>query len=167
MWLISNARGISQRLKADGGKIIEQDLPPEFKLVGYRSEFRLRWVASKLHLFTVVAEVPVATSVDLDRHTDAALKYAVDQKGRFRGLQNGVAAIPVLLAPVVEPNAVEFAQKRLIRKWGAFAWPALVDLISEKIYSHVGSVAIGGIYAGWMRQQIRVALPEPPLPSAS
>lgn len=46
----------------------------------------------------------------------------------------------------------------LIRRWSAFAWPAVIDLNSGRSYLHQGRVAVGGVYAGWLRSQTRLAL---------
>jgi hypothetical protein len=152
-------RAIAQRLESDGAEIDSKNLPAGFVLIGYRSQFRLRWVASKLNLFTIVAQAEVGTVDRLEHHTDEALSYATSQKGRFRGLQNGVAAIPALVASTVEPEAITFASTHLTRKFSAFAWPVLVDLASEKIYRHQGTVFLGGIYANWIRHRIDATFP--------
>ena len=85
------------------------------------------------------------------------------KKGRFRGLQNGVAVIPATVASEVQPAAIEVATGQLIRRWAAFAWPTLVDTSAGHVYRHEGQVTIGGLYANWMRLQIAQIFPQPPL----
>jgi hypothetical protein len=65
-------------------------------------------------------------------------------------LQNGVATIPVLVASVIEPAAIEFAKTQLIKKFSAFAWPVLVDLNSRTLLPQEDRVVVGGIYAAWI-----------------
>ena len=154
---------VAERLRAAGAEVGNEDLPSGVGLVGRRCQFRIRWLATKLNMFVVVRATETATPAELLRHANEALDYAVGQKGRFRGLQNGVAAIPVLVAPVVEPGAIEVATGQLIRRWAAFAWPTLVDCTSGRVYRHEGQVTIGGLYAKWMRQQIAETFPEPAL----
>jgi hypothetical protein len=123
--------------------------------------FRLRWFATRLNLFTVVGSVPTVTVAGLEQFSKDAIDYAIARKGQFRGLQNGVAVIPVLVGDRIEPDAAMYATNTLVRRFSAFAWPATVDLTSRHVYKHEGSVFLGGIYAHWMRQQTAIALPDP------
>lgn len=152
---------VADRLRGDGAAVDTAVLPGGEALVGYRSQFRLRWMATKLNLFTVVRSVPEVTASALENFSNEALDHGVKLKGRFRGLQTGVAVVPVLVGELVEPSAAEYARTVLVRRWSAFAWPAVVDLDRNVVSSHQGSVTIGGIYASWMRQQTAVALPPP------
>jgi hypothetical protein len=118
-------------------------------------------MATRLNLFTVVAEVGSVTAAGLEEFSRDALAYAISKKGRFRGLQTGVAAIAVLVGATVEPDAAAYAQNHLVKRWSAFAWPAAVDLTAQIVHRHQGRVIVGGIYAPWMRSQSTLALPDP------
>lgn len=150
---------VADRLRGDGAAVSTELLPGGEAVVGYRSEFRLRWMATKLNLFTVVRSVPQVTVSALEAFSNEALDYGVKLKGRFRGLQTGVAVIPLLVGDLVEPAASDYARTVLVLRWSAFAWPAAVDLDREVVSTHEGSVTIGGMYASWMREQTAVALP--------
>jgi hypothetical protein len=156
-------QGIARRLEMKGFDVKDGDLPADFRLIGYRSQFRLLWLA-KINLFTVVTETQVAEASTVEGCTKQALDYGVAQKGRFRGLQNGVAVISILVANSADPDAIAFAQSNLTRRFGAFAWPVLVDLSTGTHYQHEGRVLIGGLFANWMRQQIDNVVPGPPRP---
>jgi len=151
-------RLVAERLQADGAKVSTELFRGVPAVVGYRPEFRLRWLATRLNLFTTVLHEPVVTPAALKQFAEDALDYATYQKGQFRGLQNGVAAIPVMIGSRVDPEAITLAETKLIKRFGAFAWPAVVDLSTGRVHSHQGRVAIGGIYASWMRQQTALAL---------
>jgi hypothetical protein len=152
--------GAAQRLQADGSTTGTADLPGGQALVGQQGQFKVQWLLTKLNLFTLVFPVPVVTAAALDSFSNDALQYAVDQKGHFRGLQNGVAAIAVLVGEHVEPEAAEFARKRIVKRFSAFAWPGAVDLSAGTSFSQEGAVLIGGVYAGWMRKRMRAVLGE-------
>lgn len=152
---------VSSRLTADGATVSHGQIGGLDVLVGYRSQFRLTWLATRLHLLTVVATKPYVSAGDLAAFVDAALDHAKAEKGRWRGLQSGVAVIAALIGQQVDPGESAFARDRLVRKFAAVAWPAVVDLGARQVHSHQGRVAIGGIYAGYLRQQTAVALPEP------
>jgi hypothetical protein len=149
---------VAERLKADGAEVTTEYFRGVPAVVGYRSQFRLRWLATRLNLFTVVLPVGLVTPAGLKQFSEEVLDFATTQKGRFRGLQNGVAAIPVQVSAQVHPEAVAFAQTDLIRRFSAFAWPTAVDLSTGQVHNHQGRVLVGGLYSSWMRQQTAVAL---------
>lgn len=152
---------VGGRLRDGGAAVSLQTLAGGEAVVGYRSEFRWQWLATKLHLFTVVLIVPEVTASALEDFSNEVLTYGIRRKGRFRGAQIGVAAIPVLVASVVEPAAAAYARDVLIRRWSAFAWPAVVDLGRNTVSTHEGTVQVGGIYAGYMREQTALVDCEP------
>jgi hypothetical protein len=152
---------VASRLRADGAEVTTESIRDLTTLVGYRSQFRLRWFATRLNLFTVVGSVPTVTVAGLEQFSKDAIDYAIARKGQFRGLQNGVAVIPVLVGERTEPDAATYATNTLVRRFSAFAWPATVDLTSRHVYKHEGRVFLGGVYADWMRQQTVIALPDP------
>ena len=152
---------VEARLSAEGATVTKEDFNGIPAVIGYRPKFRLRWMATKLNLFTIVIPQEAVTEAALQRFTDDALAYAIARKGQLRGLQTGVAAIPVIVGSQIEPAAIAFAEKKIVKKWSAFAWPAIVDLSTGAVHTHQGRVAIGGIYASWMRQQTAVALKAP------
>ena len=150
--------GVAERLRADGAVVDRQLLAGGPVLVGYRTQFRLRWMATKLHLFTVVATADVADAPALERLSHDALEFGIHARGQLRGFQVGVAAIPILAARSVDAGAIAYAHDVLVRQWSAFAWPCVVDLATGRSYFHQGSVLLGGFYAGWMRKQTALAV---------
>jgi hypothetical protein len=130
-------------------------------LIGYRSQFKLQWMATKLHLFSVVGTTDLTVNADgLRGFSMQALDFAEREKGGLKGLQVGVAAIPILVSQHVKRDAITLARNDIIKRFSAFAWPVVVDLSARKAYSHEGRVLVGGIYASWIRGQIALALPE-------
>jgi hypothetical protein len=152
---------VQQRLERAGVEVSGAQLPRGPALVGLRSQFKLRWMATKVHLLTVVVPTPMATGAGLEEFANDALAYADHRKGAFRGLQVGVVAVPVMVAERADASAVQLAKSKLVRKFAKCAWPTLVDLSTGQVHAHEGRVAIGGIYAGWIRGQIALALPDP------
>lgn len=150
--------GVADRLRADGASVTHEQFGGVDAFVGYRSQFRLRWMATKLNLFTVVVSQPSITADGLQQYAKDVLDFANSQKGRFRGLQNGVAAIPVQVGSEIETGAIAFAESKIVKRFAAFAWPAVVDLSTGGVHRHQGRVALGAVYASWMRQQTDLAL---------
>jgi len=148
----------AQRLHADGAQVSSVPLPGGMAVVGQRSEFKVRWFLTTLHLYTVVAAAPQVDAAVLATFTDQALEYAVQQRKGLRGMQSGVAVIPVLGGGIVSPDAAAFAHDRLVRRFAATAWPAVVDLGTGATASHRGRVLLGGVYSGWLRERTAVVL---------
>ena len=133
-------------------------LPGGPALVGYQSKFRLRWFATKLHLFTVVVPAPQATAPLLDDVIRQSIEYAKRTKGRLRGLQTGVAIIPALVAADVQSDARTAVEARPGRAWAAIALPTIVDLAAGETYLYRGRLIWGGIYGAWLRERIAATL---------
>jgi hypothetical protein len=150
---------IERSLREAGYQVSTQPVGGALTLTGYRADFRLRWMATKLHLFVCVRAVPVVTADALESFATASLAHAKATKGAMRGAQSGVAAIAALVGDHVEDEAVTYARKELVRNFAAFAWPVAVDLSTGVRTSHRGRPTIGAIYTGWMRKQIEATLP--------
>lgn len=71
------------RMAADGNDVSRIQLPLGPAVVGYRSEFRLRWVATKLHAFTLVAPVAAASTAALNDLAEQAIDYAKKTRAGF------------------------------------------------------------------------------------
>jgi hypothetical protein len=97
---------VRDRLIADGCKITYETVGPVQALVGYRSDIK---ALSKMHLFTVVASVPEVNEATLRDFAHRVSDYAKAQKGALRGMQSGVLAFAVLVAPKVDNPAKEVA----------------------------------------------------------
>jgi hypothetical protein len=150
----------ARRMAADGSAVSQVVLPLGPAVVGYQSRFRLRWMASKLHVFTVVVPVSRATAETLRGATEQSINYAKQTKGRLRGFQSGVATLPILVAAQATPDALAAAESRPPKDWAALTLPAIVDLTSGRIHSFRGRLLWGALYAAWLRERLD-ALPSP------
>jgi hypothetical protein len=164
-WVLANeyVNEAAQRMASDGSAVSQVLLPIGPAVVGYQSQFRLRWIATKLHCFTVVIPVADATGETVRQATEQSIDYAKQTKGSLRGLQSGVAAIPVLVTPRATPDAVAAAESPPSKGWAAIVLPVIVDLTSGRIHSYRGRIVWGHIYAAWLRDRLD-ALSSPRLP---
>ncbi len=149
---------VQERLTASGYTL--QSVPP-WGLVGYRRDFRMRWMATTLHLLVHVATTDHVTADGLAQFTRAALDHAEATRGQMRGLQSGVAVITAVIGESADDDAHAYALRTIQRDFAAFAWPTVVDLGAELRSSHAGSPFVGAVYSGWMRRQIETLLPQP------
>jgi hypothetical protein len=154
------ATSVAARLTADGFEVSRVDLPAGHAVVGYRSEFRLRWMATKLHALVVVVPLPEVTAEAVGVVTEQAVDYAKRTKGQLRGLQTGVAALPVLVSSRVHEDAVAAVEARPSKHWAAFVLPTVVDLGAGAVHRYDGRLVWGGVYSAWIRERLD-ALPPP------
>jgi len=149
------------RMAADGSAVTWVPLRGGVVLMGYQSEFRIQWAASKLHLFTAAVSVPVATPEIVTSFAREVGQYAKATKGRLRGLQTGVATIPAVVAEVVTPQARADVEKVPGREFGAFCLPVVVDLADRAVYSFPGTAFWGVLFVPWLRKRLAAAFPPP------
>jgi len=153
--------GAKRRLQEDGSQVSWVQLPGGTALVGYQSKFRVRWAATKVHLFTVLCPTGVATDAQLAGLSRDAVAYAKATKGGLRGRQSGVAVIPALVADTVTEPARAAVAARPSRQFAAFLLPAIVDLSGGQTLSYQGPILWGALYASWLRARLSAALQPP------
>ncbi|MFC9496330.1 levansucrase [Streptomyces sp. NBC_01474] len=139
---------VESRLQADGCATRWEDWFGVPVLVGRRADFRMRWMATNLHLFTVAAAVPEITPQSVDAFTSQVLTYAKQNKGGLPvGLQTGVAAFPVLVSERVDPAAMAWAEQQQRNRFACFARPVVVDSAQRYVGFYRGKPALGRVYA--------------------
>jgi hypothetical protein len=153
---------VAQSLELDGSTLSRQEILGLSALIGYRADFRWRWMASRLNLFTVVASVPPDFNATSFREfTAEALNYALEKKGLFRGFQNGIGVIPVVIGAGLSPEVRDYAASTVAKKFAAFAWPVAVDLPAGGISRHPGHILLGRAFNSWINERTRAVLPDP------
>lgn len=123
-------------------------------LMGQTTQFRWSWMATRMYLLAYVQTVDTVTAAGLESFGLACLEHALAAKGALRGLQVGVAAVPIQIGAHVEDAARELAERKIQRRYAAFSWPVAIDASSGKVSRHTGRPAIGAAYSSWMREQI-------------
>ncbi|MGA2471845.1 MAG: hypothetical protein ABSG64_14285 [Solirubrobacteraceae bacterium] len=120
-------------------------------MVARRSDFRLRWLATRIHTFIIVFSVDELNPDGAAKLTRAAQDYAIEHKGGVpHGLQTGTATIPVFLSPHAN-DATEswFAQAPKLR-FAALGFPVLANLEAETVTYFTGRWKVGGIYKAFI-----------------
>jgi hypothetical protein len=147
------------RLTSDGCEVRAENWSGTKVIVGHRSDFRLRWMATKLHLVTIVAPSAAVTQEILENFTNSAMDYALARKGEFRGLQSGIAVFPALVSMNADTASFEWAQQRQRVRFACLARPVVVDLTRGVVGCFRGNAALGWIYAGHLRGKLDVYFP--------
>jgi hypothetical protein len=152
---------VRDRLIEDGCEVTNEPIGPVYAMVGYRSNVK---ALSKVHLFTAVASVPEVNEAALQDFSHRVSDHAKAQKGQLRGVQSGVMALAVLVAPKVEDAAKQVAAKPFRLGAGGFAamvQPAVVDLTEGRVHTFRGRRLWGAALAGYLRQKSILYLPDP------
>jgi hypothetical protein len=158
-WAQAYVDATAGRLAADGCQVSRENWGGSVVTIGYRSDFRLRWMATKLHLLTVIATVPVVCPSDIEGFTNTVLDYADRQKGQLRGLQSGVAAFPCLIGGQVDPAALAWAQAQQRSRFALMARPVVVDSVTGTATCFRGTAIIGFAFSGHLRKKLVTYFP--------
>ncbi|WP_189784102.1 levansucrase [Streptomyces capitiformicae] len=148
---------VAARLAADECQTWWEDWGGVPVLVGRRSDFRLRWMATKVHLFTVAAAVPEITMPAIGTFTFQAMEYAKRTKGGLpAGLQTGIGVFPVLVSDRVDPAAVQWAEAEARNEWAIMARPVVVDSARRYVGTYRRRGFIGAAYASHLIKKSRL-----------
>lgn len=152
---------VEHRLAADGCTPHWERWGDDSVLVGRRADFRMKWAATKLHLFTMAAAVPAVTVPVIEAFTGHVLDHARRNKGGLPvGLQTGVAAFPVLVSEWVDPAAMHWAQEQQRNRFACFARPVVVDVSQGHVGYYQGVPVVGRVYASHMIEKAARYFPQ-------
>jgi hypothetical protein len=146
---------IGRALTGHGYQVGPETLDGRPVLVGRRSDFRLRWMAARLHTFVVVARFddggPGVDAATLDRYLDASCHYAMAHKqGLPRGLQTGTAAVAVAVVDRAGADAVTWADHSHGSRFAAITYPVTVELATGRVV-HPPRKVMGAVFNGHLK----------------
>jgi hypothetical protein len=150
---------LSERLTADGCSVIQEDWSGVPVLIGRRSDFRLQWMATKLHQFTIAADVSRVTAESIESFTAHAMEYV--KQGVMRGGQSGVAVFPAMISTEVEPGSGEWAAQRQRTHFACMGRPVVVDTARGTVSCFRGNATLGLVYSGHLRRKLDLYFPPP------
>jgi hypothetical protein len=110
-------------------------------------------MAIRLHVFVVVFALGELDLETVERLTDAAQAYAIENKTGLRsGLQTGTATIPVFLCPKTnEATEGWFASEPKQPVYAAMRFPVLANLDTGSATFYSGRWSRGQIFAAYIR----------------
>lgn len=145
----------------DKCEISSAQIGPVQALVGHRSEFRVSWMFTRLHLLTVIAATQAITEAAIRDFVEQVDGYAKATKGQWRGMQSGVASFAALVATQADDAAKAFAEGKPKMGFAAMVRPAVVDLSTGGVHTFRGSQALGRVYQSYLRDKAELYLPLP------
>jgi hypothetical protein len=146
---------LEARLADDGCQPRWEEWPGGRVLIGRRADFRIQWMATRLHLFTVAAAFPEVSVTSVEDFTRSAQRYSVDHKGGLPvGLQTGIAIFPCLVSEHVHPDALAWAEAKQVLQRAVIARPVVVDVARGIIGAFRRTEWKGAIYGAHLRRKI-------------
>ena len=141
-----NAAGMGPTTTAVGGQEV---------LLGRLSQFRWRWLATRLHTWVMATSFPAgATAATLDEFLTWAVRHASTNKGGLpAGLQTGSAVVAVAVVPRADEALTMWAQTPHGSKFGAVAYPVLVDVASG-VVAQPARMKAGAVYLPHLRRVV-------------
>jgi hypothetical protein len=151
--------GLATRLADDNCDPQRQTWDGATVLVARRADFRLRWMASRLHLFVIASTAPEVTLDGIEQFMATATQYARDHKGGLpAGLQTGVAVMPALISDRVEPAAA-WAMEKFRGLFACIQRPTIVDTSTGIVSQWRGVSALGAVFAEHLRRKGELYFP--------
>jgi hypothetical protein len=122
-------------------------------IVGRRSEFRVRWLMTRLHVLVLVVATDRLTVEIADEIIAAATTEAVHGKpGLPRGLQTGTGVVPVVVANEVDDAVPEYIRTGNDRTFAVVCVPALVQPTASHVVVRGKPQLWGRIYYAHLAQ---------------
>lgn len=122
----------------------------------YQAEFRWRWFATRLHVFTFVAAMDHVGKQDIREFARLCTDFAKKEKpGLPRGFQTGAAAVPIVVASEVDDEATSWVETGVKNRFALLTFPALVDAGSGEVLTVRKIRAWGMIYDAFLRHVVR------------
>jgi hypothetical protein len=154
-------RELVERLEADGCDPHWDTTGAPF-LIGRRTDFRIRALAPRLHLFVIAAVLPEITLSGLEQFTGFAMNTAIRRSNSLtRGLQSGIAVFPALISDRVEPAAMRRARVWQRARFAAIGRPTVVDTADRAVGAYRGTPVVGLLHAAYLRRKHELYFPPP------
>jgi len=147
---------ISKKFSDDNLKVSKDEINGINVVIGSKSEFRWSWLATKLHIFACVGTKDKVGKGDIDKYSEACLKYAERNMEGMRGMQQGAVAFAVLASEDVDAEAKEWVQKIPPKHFALMEFPVIYHLKEDKLYYCEKSPVWGRIYFKFFRNFIKM-----------
>jgi hypothetical protein len=147
------------RLKADGNTVTAVELGTGPAIVGYQTTFRLRWFATRLHLFTLVIDAPQLSVTTFDACVAEANRYVTSMRGPFHFFQGGSAVVTAVRSADVSDEAKARAISQPKKRWMLLSIPLIIDTATDRTYRYAGRRAWGAAYSSWLDERVSNVFP--------
>ena len=124
--------------------------------VGYKKEFRLSWIATRLHLFIVIGKTDQKIDKNLiENFSKESFQYALEHNTGWRGFQSCVAVIAILEGTEMENEALMYCMQSPPKHWGACEIPVIYDRKNKTAIRYSSIPMWGAIYYPHFNKKIK------------
>jgi hypothetical protein len=146
---------VANRMRADGFDVHPGELPFRGAVIGTKGVFRLRWLATKLHIYIVLIEQDTLDVATFDGLISAANAYAQSKvRWWYRGLQQGVAVVPICICRRATEASIIQASGVPTRKFAFLSYPCIFQADLGKLYMSDEKIVVGVLYDKWIKSMI-------------
>jgi hypothetical protein len=151
-------QALAHRLTADGCSVTQENWNGGIVLIGRRADFRVQWMATKLHLFTVATVVPAISTAGMQAFTTNTMNYVT--RDILLGVQSGAAVFPTMISPNVEVGADAWAAEKQRNQFACMGRPVVVDTTRGAVSCFRGTAMLGWIYSSHLRRKLNTYFPQ-------
>jgi hypothetical protein len=162
--IMSAQRGLyelSTRLTEDGCKVWTDQVGGRPALVGHRVNLLPQMLFSRIHLYTVAADLERVTGDDVWGFATEVSRYVKSTSNSLRGLQSGIAVFSVLISPNVTRDAIEASSRKAPVRFALRVQPVVVDASTGAVHTNRKGQLIGLMMNGHLRRKVNLYLPVP------
>ena len=121
----------------------------------YEEQFKWRWFATKLKIYSFVAYLPSISKQDIAEYSKECLHYARNNyKGLPRGVQTGVISFNVLASENIDAEAISFSESPPKKHFAMFEMPIIYDLSGENAHYYKKEQIWGSVYHSFFMEYI-------------
>jgi hypothetical protein len=163
--IMSTKRGLDdlgRRLTEDGCEVRTDQVGGRPALVGHRVNLLPQMLFSRLHLYTVAAELETVTGDDVWGFATEVSRYVKSTSNSLRGMQSGIAAFSVLISPNVTGDAIEASLKKAPVRFALRVQPVVVDVATGAVHTNRKGQLVGLMMNGHLRRKVNLYLPAQP-----
>jgi len=125
---------VHDRFSDDSFQLVQDIISDIEVTIATMQEFRLSWLASKMHYFGVYGLYEEITQPVIERFSLDSFEYAKhNYTGLPRGFQKGFASLSMLASLNVSLEAKNWVEKYSKKHFAAFELPVIVDLSKSEI----------------------------------
>ena len=147
---------ISKKFSDDHLKVSNEEINGINTIVGYKTEFRWSWFATKLHIFGMVGTIDKITKQDIDKFSKACIEHGERNMKGMRGMQQGAVSFAVLASDNVQQDAIDWVKEPSPKHFALMEFPVIYDLKEDKLYYCEKTPMWGAIYFKFFRNFVKM-----------
>jgi hypothetical protein len=152
---------LARRLTEDGCEVRTDQVGGRPALVGHRVNLLPQMLFSRIHLYTVAADLERVTGDDVWGFATEVSRYVKSTSNSLRGIQSGIAVFSVLISPNVTRDAIEASLGKAPIRFALRVQPVVVEASTGAVHTNRKGQFFGFMMNGHLRRKANLYLPVP------